>query len=578
MSRINTSDFETLPLIRFSSFETKSDNGLTYKLKMEVPADDTYLIKLNENVCLYQLFDEKGLEILSLETNETKKIHLLKSSIIYVVITAKQENVSIKVSIKLTENESVLPYDPINVEDKAKYESLMDSKENGKNVLKSAKINYVKRPGGLYINCNNPEKLTEIDLEKALSRVDISNKEVFFTFEHNNYADGAFYYGYQVLNTGKEDIYVTVKNLGLQLDGPGSWLGEKEWIDFYNTKFRLLNKNKWNESQIENFKLYFGFCDTYESLNYQPVTYRVPAGKHIYVMGGTTIDAYNNTNVFDTADKKVSGGCSNGAVLFKVTGGTAEGIFYAYKDYKKVQADNKTHQGYVISKVDGTDGYGSQYVGYDNCHGVVDNSAIWEFNDFTLNQMLPVTFDNYYQDELVTQSVPYSKLNSTKHTQNATMWTTHINPQHTHNAVGSDMTAYYTVDKDGNKICIDYDHYDGLGHLANIGNWMIDYIDNFTFVNYGKKDRKIVIRMNNVGSLAVMVRDENGKIIKNTPQYTVVVNKSTNEGKEYEAINDRFVYEVVIPAKKVVQLFVEYNLLANSYGNVTHEVELKDAE
>ena len=38
MSRINTSDFETLPLIRFSSFETKSDNGLTYKLKMEVPA------------------------------------------------------------------------------------------------------------------------------------------------------------------------------------------------------------------------------------------------------------------------------------------------------------------------------------------------------------------------------------------------------------------------------------------------------------------------------------------------------------------------------------------------------------
>ena len=259
MSRINTSDFETLPLIRFSSFETKSDNGLTYKLKMEVPANDTYLIKLNENVCLYQLFDEKGLEILSLETNETKKIHLLKSSIIYVVITAKQENVSIKVSIKLTENESVLPYDPINVEDKAKYESLMDSKENDKNVLKSAKINYVKRPGGLYINCNNPEKLTEIDLEKALSRVDISNKEVFFTFEHNNYADGAFYYGYQVLNTGKEDIYVTVKNLGLQLDGPGSWLGEKEWIDFYNTKFRLLNKNKWNESQIENFKLYFGF-------------------------------------------------------------------------------------------------------------------------------------------------------------------------------------------------------------------------------------------------------------------------------------------------------------------------------
>lgn len=570
MSRINTSDFETLPLIRFSSFETKSDNGLTYKLKMEVPADDTYLIKLNENVCLYQLFDEKGLEILSLETNETKKIHLLKSSIIYVVITAKQENVSIKVSIKLTENESVLPYDPINVEDKAKYESLMDSKENDKNVLKSAKINYVKRPGGLYINCNNPEKLTEIDLEKALSRVDISNKEVFFTFEHNNYADGAFYYGYQVLNTGKEDIYVTVKNLGLQLDGPGSWLGEKEWIDFYNTKFRLLNKNKWNESQIENFKLYFGFCDTYESLNYQPVTYRVPAGKHIYVMGGTTIDAYNNTNVFDTADKKVSGGCSNGAVLFKVTGGTAEGIFYAYKDYKKVQADNKTHQGYVISKVDGTDGYGSQYVGYDNCHGVVDNEVTWYFNDVTSPQELPVTYTNYYKDFVEKTGEPYSKIDVLPHiwggmsNTRINSWLTHLNPHSSNNAVGTDMTAYYTINENGENIVIDYQHYDGHGMLANVGNWMIDYQDDFNFVNQGNKDREVTITLNG-DTIAAMMRDENGKVIPGTEKYTL--SRIDNSTYSYE-------YTLTVPAHSVKQVTLEYNLLANSYGAITHKVIL----
>lgn len=570
MSRINTSDFETLPLIRFSSFETKSDNGLTYKLKMEVPADDTYLIKLNENVCLYQLFDEKGLEILSLETNETKKIHLLKSSIIYVVITAKQENVSIKVSIKLTENESVLPYDPINVEDKAKYESLMDSKENDKNVLKSAKINYVKRPGGLYINCNNPEKLTEIDLEKALSRVDISNKEVFFTFEHNNYADGAFYYGYQVLNTGKEDIYVTVKNLGLQLDGPGSWLGEKEWIDFYNTKFRLLNKNKWNESQIENFKLYFGFCDTYESSNYQPVTYRVPAGKHIYVMGGTTIDAYNNTNVFDTADKKVSGGCSNGAVLFKVTGGTAEGIFYAYKDYKKVQADNKTHQGYVISKVDGTDGYGSQYVGYDNCHGVVDNEVTWYFNDVTSPQELPVTYTNYYKDFVEKTGEPYSKIDVLPHiwggmsNTRINSWLTHLNPHSSNNAVGSDMTAYYTINENGENIVIDYQHYDGHGMLANVGNWMIDYQDDFNFINQGNKDREVTITLNG-DTIAAMMRDENGKVIPGTEKYTL--SRIDNSTYSYE-------YTLTVPAHSVKQVTLEYNLLANSYGAINHKVIL----
>ena len=77
------------------------------------------------------------------------------------------------------------------------------------------------------------------------------------------------------------------------------------------------------------------------------MTYRLPAGKHIYVMGGTTEDAYNNVNVFNTADKKVNGGCSNGAVLFEVIGDNVEAAFYAYKKSENVQIDNNTHQGYV---------------------------------------------------------------------------------------------------------------------------------------------------------------------------------------------------------------------------------------
>ena len=45
-------------------------------------------------------------------------------------------------------------------------------------------------------------------------------------------------------------------------------------------------------------------------------------------------------------------------------------------------------------------------------------------------------------------------------------------------------------DENGNPICIDSDHFDGLGYTANIGNWMIDYMENYTLVNHGNNERK----------------------------------------------------------------------------------------
>ena len=40
------------------------------------------------------------------------------------------------------------------------------------------------------------------------------------------------------------------------------------------------------------------------------------------------------------------------------------------------------------------------------------------------------------------------------------------------------MTKYITIDNvTKQEVIIDPEHFDGKGELANIGNWMVDYID-----------------------------------------------------------------------------------------------------
>ena len=563
---IDLSLFENSKQIRFSSYSSGSENGNVHYLKQIAPYDDSYKIKTNEYTSI-ELYDKNGKKIDAIGAKTRKSIELKKNDIVYVVATGT-ENQTIGYEVELQEHNALLPYDPINVVDAS---NMLSVDKSGYDPLQSALVNYVKREGGMYINCNNPEKLKDSSLNKALTRNDISNKEVFFTFEHNNAITGSFHYGYQVINKGTEDVYITVKNIGFQLDGAGCWLGEKEWVDFYNTSFRIKGIDEYTESQLATLSAYYDFCNTYESPNNQPITFRLPAGKHIYVMGGTTEDAYNNANVFGTADKKVSGGCSNGAVLFEVVGDNVEGAFYAYKKHENVQIDNTTHQGYVV-KDDKGNVYGQQYVGYDNCHGVVDANLTWEFSDHTPAQLLPVTYTNYYDANVKdTGNTPYGEINSTPHENNRTDWVTHINPQNSNAGVGTDMTKYYTVDSEGNPIVIDSDHFDGLGYTANIGNWMIDYMENYTFVNHGSTERKVILSFTNNGSVAVLVRDKDGKYIEGTAQYTVYTN-ATSHGSP---IHDKFEYVVTVPANSVVQLTVEYNLLANSSGYVKHTAELK---
>ena len=376
--------------LRFSSYESGTEISTVHYLKQIAPYTDSYKVKANKYTTV-EIYDSTGTIIISIEPTVKQTIELKEKDVVYVVATGVK-NQTVGYQVELLEHNSLLPYDPINLVDGS---SLLKTDKSTIDPLVSANVNYIKREGGLYINCNNPERLTDSSLNKALTRTNISNKEVFFTFEHNNYITGAFYYGYQVINKGTEDIYVTVKNIGFQLNGPGCWLGEREWTDFYNTEFRMKNYENYTESQLATLQAYYSFCNEFKSPNNQPITYRIPAGKHIYVMGGTTADAYNKTNVFKTANQRVSGGCSNGAVLFEVVGENVEGCFYAYKNADNVQIDNQTHQGYVTVGDDGHE-YGRQYVGYDNCHGVVDANLTWEFSDLTPGQNLPLIYTNYY--------------------------------------------------------------------------------------------------------------------------------------------------------------------------------------
>ena len=106
---------------------------------------------------------------------------------------------------------------------------------------------------------------------------------------------------------------------------------------------------------------------------------------------------------------------------------------------------------------------------------------------------------------------------------------------------------------------------------------MIDYIDNFNFINRGDKPRNVSINLRHgfQGSLACFIRNSKLEIIKGTEQNTIICPKSDNKN---DAIDDRLIYNVTVEPHSVSQIYVEYVNLANSYGNVTHFVYLNEVE
>ena len=320
---LNVINEDSFRLSSITDFVT-SDGTITYK--MVAPYDDTYEITCYD-ASLIEVFNEN--RVLIYEHDCEALLTFKKDQIIYVRITAPKD-VMFKFDVLARENKVVLPYE---INSSIDISSLSTQSESTSDPLKPFEVKYTKRDDGrgLYVNSNNPEKITTNEFDTCLTRQEVTDKDVFFTFEHNNANNSFYYYGYRVTNTDTKDVFITVKNLGYQISGAGTWLGEDEWIKFYNTEFKT-DTSFFTTSQQSNFDAYVSFCNTYKSENREPITYRIPAGQYIYVLGGTTADAYQNINVFDSANQRVKGGCGNGAVIFTVSGGTAEGAFLVYKD------------------------------------------------------------------------------------------------------------------------------------------------------------------------------------------------------------------------------------------------------
>lgn len=567
---IEIESLNEVPFRLSSILDIASSNGTT-TYKMIAPYNDSYNLKCKDATSVI-VYNEYG-QVISKEGNVVD-VTLTKNQLVYVSIVGLQD-VEFRLTVSAKNHLVELPYE---INSSIDLDSLKTDSESKVDPLKPSKISYTKRDDGkgLYINSNNPEKITEKEFNTVLTRQEVTDKEVFFTFEHNNANSRAYYYGYRVTNTDDHDIYITVKNLGYQINGAGSWLGEDEWIKFYNTKFESDTSN-YTPSQLANYQAYVSFSNQYKSNNRKPITYRIPSGKYIYVMGGTVADAYNNISVFDSANKKVQGGCGNGAVLFEVTGGSAEGAFMVYTNpnastlNESEYVTDKKEYGYIVTR-DGTN-VGSQYIGYDNCHGVVDADLSWTFNDNTPDQTLPVSFTNPY---FTTQKggTPYSKIDNFIPQENVGVkeWLTHINPNNNSETVGTDMTDYITVDHlTKQAITLGARFIDGRGKNANIGNWMVDYIDTITLVNQGDQVRTFTYQLTHSGVILAFVRDENGYIDESfTPKYCVKIG-----GSEYgDAIDDRFIYSVKVQPHSIKRFSVNYNLLANSYGCIRHKATL----
>ena len=292
----------------------------------------------------------------------------------------------------------------------------------------------------------------------------------------------------------------------------------------------------------------------------------------MYVMGGTTEDAFGNFTVDNTANQDSAlSTCANGAVLFDVVG-QAEGGYYVYNDVSKVKPGGSgydTHMG-----INDAAAYGDEHTGWDVGY-VVDNQATWTFNDATQSQLLPVTFTNRYAVGASSKGTPNTEIpGTTDRVQNLNQWVTHINTQANSSAVGTDMTTFHTVDKDGNELIVGNNRYDSRGEFPNLGNWMKDYQDAFTFVNQGDSDREVTINLTCTGATVMLVRDISGKLIPGTQTYSMWHGDGMVGGVLCEGFDKSFRYTVTVPAHSVKQFVVEYNLMANSYGNVIHSVQL----
>ena len=435
------------------------------------------------------------------------------------------------------------------------------------------------------------------DVGQALLRNRDMQGDYIFTFEHSNYSDMPFYLGYQLLNTGDEDAQVTVYNIGLQVEG--EWLGQRSWSDYFNYNFTLPEDYFLQDGKVN--PIYFG-CDYvyYEPRVYKPQTFVIPPGEYIYVLGGTTKDAYDNINVGNTADLIVQKGkCVNGVVKFDIQKGSMQGSFYCYTDAEQVKA-NPQEQGYIITRNDKN--YGAQYKGTDPKQGLIESTITFFVDDNTDRGRLPVKYDKESDAKASEKTTPYQEYSMTSSTVFDYQWFTSLNPNNSANAIGTDMMVFEYIDEDGNPIIIDNNRADGRGRPANTGNWMVQYTDNINLVNLGDNPREFKIYKKGAvsGALFVMVRNDKGEVLDAIMQAhpyhfdspdsafygidkSLLVEKNGHywfkvaDGRPYiDVVNERsLVYTVTVPGRSAERVSVDYLILGNSNGGATHWVEVE---
>ncbi|MBR0231081.1 MAG: hypothetical protein IJQ53_02505 [Clostridia bacterium] len=464
-----------------------------------------------------------------------------------------------------------------------------------------AVVRYEKRPGGIYIYANNPEMLAPEDVNVPILRTKGIHGDAVFTFEHSNYTGEPLHIGYQLYNEGETEVTVTVYNIGLQLEG--EWLGQRSWSDYFNRRFELPQDYFREDGSVD--PIYVG-CDyiDYTPEKYDPQTFKIPSGKYVYVLGGTSADAFANANAGGTADREfLPGKCGNGVVKFRVDGGEVTGTFYAYNDASKLDI-RAPEQGFVTERYNARAGkvldYSRQYKGVDPTAGLIESRITFVVDDDTPRGNLPVVYAKHADAGYARKTKPYNAYDCRPVIIESESWTTSLDPNSCKEAIGSDMMVFNCVSTDGQPLCIDTFHADSSGSAANIGNWMVQYTDNFTLVNAGSKERTFdFYKRGNKGVLFTMARGEDGGILAAkalTGPYSfgseaeifagvdrsLLVEKNGRlwfrlaDGRPYcDAIDERSeVIKIAVPPMSVKRISIDSVILGNSCGGIKHWVVL----
>ena len=536
------------PFILSSMYdETKEDKTITYKYVVKYT--DTYTFSCS-NAQLLISYKNKTYKT---SANEEVKLCLQKNDKLLIAIITNNENEKFVLNV-IPSNKTIPSYDINHVEQLLEEKLFNDEYDP----LKPAIIQVKKRKGGSYIYSNVPESMPLDVVNSVIMENKNLKGQCFATFEHQN-ATGLPYVflGYRLINNNEEDVYVTVKNVGYQVKD--SWLGEKSWMDYYGITYPMDYVQTFDETQYKWFKDYLNFDTNYIASPIVPTTYKIPKGKYIYVIGGTTLDSYNNINVNNTADQKINPRCcANGNVLFVVNGKNVTGQLVVCDEAENIIDKDLVVQN--MRRYGENDDYGGR-IGISNHHGVIDTDINYVFNDLTLSQKLPVKYFPLYADELKETYKPKEKIkNLYRHEVNNDRWYTHLSSQLHHEYVGDDMVENTSIWQ--NKP-IRFSTYiaNPAGNIWDFGNWMIEYHDNFTFINQGNSDRKISFTLHNLGSIFYIFKDINGNILKSG------VTMHTCTGKI--PCN-----EIIIKAHSKLFVSLQYVLPANNNGSIEHIVEL----